>query len=360
MPARIRSFLPYRQKMARNLLLRLPDAGVENPEQSPSCIIPVSRPSAAFGRWPKASLYTGWCTTHDRYRDRRQTPCQNSTAKNYGFTPALTDVDRQREPGAAEHLARDLLDHEQVHLGVVDLHDLQRPLGHERTHSRGETLPRRSAAIASAVYLVARQHLYPCLDRARVGPAQALGVATSLDALDQLYEARPLSGQVEALDLLGDDRFDLDTEAVRAMLHTRRARQQRIHRAALGMPTQQSIEGRPRDAELTGELFCQTRAGRRFFHPLRGPAQELLEQLKALARRGPYAHLILRRLVPHRARHIVSPIPADPAGVSALNAVFRAIKCRRQPSYIRWLRESWGLTNERPPTGLTDETKITR
>src|SRR5271166_4806595 len=59
MPARIRSFLPYRQKMARNLLLRLPDAGVENPEQSRSCIIPVSRPSAAFGRWPKASLYTG-------------------------------------------------------------------------------------------------------------------------------------------------------------------------------------------------------------------------------------------------------------------------------------------------------------
>src|SRR5208337_542229 len=59
MPAGIRSFLPYRQKLARILLRRPPDAYVENSERSRSWIIPVSRPSAALGRWPKASLYTG-------------------------------------------------------------------------------------------------------------------------------------------------------------------------------------------------------------------------------------------------------------------------------------------------------------
>jgi hypothetical protein len=53
-------FLPSRRKMARKLPRRLPDACVETQ------------------------------SSHGRYRDHRQTPGQNSTAKNYGFTPAPT------------------------------------------------------------------------------------------------------------------------------------------------------------------------------------------------------------------------------------------------------------------------------
>ena len=111
------------------------------------------------------------------------------------------DVDRQCKYRAPDGRSRDLVDDDQIHNGVVDLHNVERARGAVFLDDRSEHSARRGGALAAQHRLAGIHAFYTQPDSSPMWRRQACPAAFRAYSVHECPNAWPLGTQIECLDL---------------------------------------------------------------------------------------------------------------------------------------------------------------
>ncbi len=191
-----------------------------------------------------------------RDRQRRRRGARGVERQVEAQHRAGMDVQRQRQPGAADAGAGHVIHQHEVHLGVVDLDHLQRPLRPQAATDLAELVAGRGGALAGLDALAQAAGRHPRPERLHRRHGQPGGAAVRLQVPPDHLEGRALPLEVHLLDGCLHLLLGCHVETPRAPDLTRLAGQQRGRDRVGAEGAQQAVDAR--FAQAQGGRCCQS------------------------------------------------------------------------------------------------------